>query len=342
MRNCYISRNYKKLLSGGGRVRTDLESIMDSMGFTNIGLKQSRKSNKVFDFFYTFTSVMKGVMSLKKGDVLVIQYPMKKYYEFVCNAAHRRGAKVVSIIHDLGCFRRKKLTEEQEMKRLSHSDALIVHNPSMHKWLKEHGYKGEMQVIGLFDFLSPNEVSSKRELPKSADKYSIFFVGNLTKKQNSFLYMMPEHLKNHKIHLYGKGFCEESNADQLVYEGFGIDYELMANNNGDFGLSWYGESLTEGKGMIGEYMAYNNPHKILLYLRCHAPIIISSKAALAPFVKEHGIGICVDSLEEIGKRLESISIEEYTRMKENAIAISNRIASGYYFKSAYTELLKKL
>lgn len=175
MRNCFISRNYKTVKSGGGRVRTDLEKIMTDMGFQNLGLQQSRHHNMVFDFFYTFTSVMKGVMSLRRGDTLVIQYPMKKYYEFVCDMAHRKGVKVVTVIHDLGCFRRKKLTVEREMERLAHSDALIVHNPTMHKWLKDHGYQGEMQIIGLFDYLSPAPITSKRQAPNAPGEYSIFF-----------------------------------------------------------------------------------------------------------------------------------------------------------------------
>ena len=342
MRNCFISRNYKTVKSGGGRVRTDLEKIMTDMGFQNLGLQQSRHHNMVFDFFYTFTSVMKGVMSLHLGDTLVIQYPMKKYYEFVCDMAHRKGVKVVTVIHDLGCFRRKKLTVEREMERLAHSDALIVHNPTMHKWLKDHGYQGEMQIIGLFDYLSPAPITSKRQAPNAPGEYSIFFAGSLTTKHNEFIYMLPEQLKGHKFYLYGAGFREDLAKEELVYKGFAADYELMENNLGDFGLSWYGESLTEGKGMIGEYMAYNNPHKILLYLRCNAPVIIGKTAALAPFIEENGIGICVDTLENLGEVLEKVTLEDYKRMQKNVKAMSDKIASGYFFRTAFTELQKRM
>ena len=342
MRNCFISRNYKTVKSGGGRVRTDLEKIMTDMGFQNLGLQQSRHHNMVFDFFYTFTSVMKGVMSLHRGDTLVIQYPMKKYYEFVCDMAHRKGVKVVTVIHDLGCFRRKKLTVEREMERLAHSDALIVHNPTMHKWLKDHGYQGEMQIIGLFDYLSPAPITSKRQAPNAPGEYSIFFAGSLTTKHNEFIYMLPEQLKGHKFYLYGAGFREDLAKEELVYKGFAADYELMENNLGDFGLSWYGESLTEGKGMIGEYMAYNNPHKILLYLRCNAPVIIGKTAALAPFIEENGIGICVDTLENLGDVLEKVTLEDYKRMQKNVKAMSDKIASGYFFRTAFTELQKRM
>ena len=342
MRNCFISRNYKTVKSGGGRVRTDLEKIMTDMGFQNLGLQQSRHHNMVFDFFYTFTSVMKGVMSLHRGDTLVIQYPMKKYYEFVCDMAHRKGVKVVTVIHDLGCFRRKKLTVEREMERLAHSVALIVHNPTMHKWLKDHGYQGEMQIIGLFDYLSPAPITSKRQAPNAPGEYSIFFAGSLTTKHNEFIYMLPEQLKGHKFYLYGAGFREDLAKEELVYKGFAADYELMENNLGDFGLSWYGESLTEGKGMIGEYMAYNNPHKILLYLRCNAPVIIGKTAALAPFIEENGIGICVDTLENLGEVLEKVTLEDYKRMQKNVKAMSDKIASGYFFRTAFTELQKRM
>lgn len=342
MRDCYISRNYKTLKSGGGRVRTDIETIMDGMGFKNLGLKQTRHHNMVIDFFLTFTSMLKGVLSLRSGDTILIQYPMKKYYEFVCDMAHRRGVKVITVIHDLGSFRRKKLTIEREMRRLAHSDGLIVHNPTMERWLKEHGYQGEMQVIGIFDYLSPEPINSIRPLPESPKDYSMFFAGNLTQKQNAFIYMLPEHLGNHKFHLYGSNFRDDLAKEPLVSEGFGYDYELMHNNRGDFGLSWYGESLTEGKGMIGEYMAYNNPHKMLLYLRCHAPIIISKHAGLASFVEENGIGVCIESLENIGETLDNISIDDYLRMQKNAKEISDKVASGYFFRTAYNELKKRI
>lgn len=39
--NCYLSRNYKNLNGAGSKAKTDMEQIMDSMGFKNIGLKRT-------------------------------------------------------------------------------------------------------------------------------------------------------------------------------------------------------------------------------------------------------------------------------------------------------------
>ena len=78
----------------------------------------------------------------------MLQYPLKKYFTFVCNMAHQRGAKVIVIIHDLGSFRRKALTVEQEISRLNHADYIIAHNEKMKKWLEDNGCKAKLGVLG--------------------------------------------------------------------------------------------------------------------------------------------------------------------------------------------------
>lgn len=120
---------------------------MESHGFRNVGLKQTRYRNVVVAFCRTLFSVLKSILCLRKGDVLVLQYPLKKYYAFVCNMAHLRGCKVVTLIHDLGSFRRKKLTIPQEIARLDHSDCVIVHSERMRDWLLEHGIKAKLQIL---------------------------------------------------------------------------------------------------------------------------------------------------------------------------------------------------
>lgn len=108
LNNCkYLSRNYKGLGSAGNKAKTDIEKIMDSMGLGNAGLRQTTYNNKLAHFFLTLAGVIKSPFSLKRGDTLLLQYPLKKYFTLVCRMAHMRGARVVVIIHDLGSFRRK-------------------------------------------------------------------------------------------------------------------------------------------------------------------------------------------------------------------------------------------
>lgn len=344
MRHCYISRNYKNLASAGGKAKSDIEEIMKRRGFCNLGLKQTSHKNKAVDFVLTFTGVALAAMRLRKGDILVLQYPMKKYYETVCNIAHRKGAKVITQIHDLGSFRSKKLTVKQEIDRLNHSDAIIAHNETMRKWLLDNGCAAKVVCLGIFDYLSPHPITSERPAPCEGVPFSIFFIGNLNPKSNPFVYELPRVLKRNPVVLYGNKYRPElmDEGSTAVYEGYGKDYRLMQNNKGDFGLSWYGESLDEGIGKIGEYMAYNNPHKVSLYIRCHTPVIISRNAGLASFVEENGIGICVDSLRDLDGILNSMTVEDYERMKANVISVSDKIASGHYFSAAFDKAVQAL
>lgn len=87
-----------------------------------------------------------------------MQYPLKKYFTLVCQIAHCKGAKVVVVIHDLGSFRRKKLTVAQEIHRLGHADYIIAHNSRMKQWLLDNGCKvplGYLRFLIIFQKLQP-------------------------------------------------------------------------------------------------------------------------------------------------------------------------------------------
>lgn len=78
LNNCkYLSRNYKGLGSAGNKAKTDIEKIMDSMGLGNAGLRQTTYNNKLAHFFLTLAGVIKSPFSLKRGDTLLLQYPLK-------------------------------------------------------------------------------------------------------------------------------------------------------------------------------------------------------------------------------------------------------------------------
>lgn len=336
MRYCYISRNYKDITSAGNKAKTDIETTMQRMGFVNIGLAHTVGKGVLRHFFRNLFGIVKAMCLIKKGDVLVLQYPLKKYYEAMCDVAHMKGAKVITQIHDLNSFRSKRLTPAQEMARLGHSDVVIAHNETMKSWLEQQGCPARLTTLGIFDYLSPVPVVSERAMPGGGCK-TMFFLGNMNPKSNMFVYDLSNSLSKSRLYLYGNHYHEElmHKDARAEYEGYAVDVELMRMNKGDFGLSWYGESLTEGKGKIGEYMSYNNPHKVSLYLRCHAPVIISKTAGLASFVEDNGIGITVDSLCDIDTVLSGVTDGQYRQMKQNVMRVSERIASGYYFEHAF-------
>lgn len=334
--NCYLSRNYKGLSSAGNKAKTDIEQIMEGMSFKNVGLKQTTYNHAVSAFLRTLAGVLKSPFCLHKGDNLVLQYPLKKYFTFVCNMAHLRGAKVIVLIHDLGSFRRKALTVEQEIKRLNHADYVIAHNEKMKKWLEDNGCKAKLGVLEIFDYLSETKASVKPDVRKP---YSVLYAGALNLRKNTFLYEVGEYIHSFSFNLYGNGFemDKAKGKEHFNYMGFVKSDDLIATAQGDFGLVWDGFSASACTGNFGEYLQFNNPHKTSLYIRCELPVIIWSKAALADFVRKNGIGICIDSLEELEGVLNSLSEKQYLEMKEKTARIGKLLSEGHFAKKALLE-----
>lgn len=344
--NCYLSRNYRDINGGGNKAKTDIEHIAHGMGFRNVGFKQTTCHNVVLSFFITLAGVVKAPFCLHRKDILLLQYPLKKYYAFVCNMAHLRGAKVITVIHDLGSFRRQKLTIEQEIRRLNHSDYIIAHNEIMYRWLKEHGSKALLGSLEIFDYLSTSDVSKAGTAHKP---YTVLYAGGLSPRKNSFLYDWLNGIDTsdgvvYGVNIYGSGFEENKIKKEcpMKYMGFVKSDRLIATARGHFGLVWDGLSTDSCTGNWGEYLRYNNPHKTSLYLRCGLPVIIWSQAALAGFITRNNIGFCIDSLKQLDEKLKDLTEEQYAEMCVNVERISRRLSDGYYFRKAVTRALNVL
>lgn len=331
---CYLSKNYRGIDGAGNKAKTDIERVLSEAGFRNIGLRQSRDRNVLRGYFYTLASVLKGVCMLRRGDVLLLQYPFKKYYAFVCRMARLRGCRVVTLIHDLGSFRRKKLTPEQEVARLSLSDVVIAHTEAMKAWLLAQGLKREMVVLGIFDYLS----ESKPEVVNTGTEGAarrLMFVGRLDSRNDGFVYGLINRPHVYELQLYGNAYEPEQAHGQVDYRGFIQSDQLIRTADADFGIVWYGNSLDGCQGgEIGDYLRYNSPHKLSLYIRCGLPVVIWAEAGLADFVRTHRIGLCLSSLEKLDEALAALSREEYDEMKRNVEAMARRVASGHFCRTA--------
>lgn len=336
MRKLYISRSYKVRESAGGKARADMEFVVQRLGYRNIGLSRFRSSSMVVNFSRNLMGMLKVVFCMPKGGLLFLQYPIKKYYAFICNIAHLRGVKVVTLVHDLGSFRRKRLTPAHEIKRLNHSDYLLVHTSRMAQWLRENHYKGEIRELGVWDYLSRVNVENPYQERAATNRmFTVNYIGSLGRRKNSFLYDVKPWVNRFSMKLYGKGFLEEKKEEEndlFRYCGFFSDRELIVSVKGDFGLVWDGDSLDTCSGDFGSYLAYNSPHKLALYMRCHLPVIIWEGAAMASFVKKEKIGLTVSSLKELDGLLPRVTLEEYGQMKKNAVGISRRLQEGYYLE----------
>lgn len=331
---CYLSRNYKGVSSSGYKAKTDMEDLMAGWGFRNIGLKRTFYPHVIVSFVLTLFGVLKALVCLRKGDILFLQYPLKKYFSFICNVAHFKGCKIVILIHDLGSFRRKKLSVSQEIKRLEHADYIIATNPAMQQWIKDRHCQMPVGYLGVWDYLSVARPDAHKELP--SPPYQIVYAGALSRRKNAFLYSWGEKIEGYSVNLYGSGFFleEAKGREHFRIKGFVQSDTLIESVEGDFGLVWDGDSVETCCGDFGEYLQFNTPHKTSLYIRCGLPVIIWERAALAPFVQSNRLGLCIGKLEDLNRLLLSITVEEYREMRNNVLRMSDRISKGFYFKQA--------
>ena len=321
----------------GNKAKQDIDDICRQEGFCNL-TSHNFGSGGVGRFLTKVVSVSSILWRLKRDDVLFLQYPMKKFYYMACLLTHLRGGKVVTVIHDLGAFRRHKLTAQHENSRLSKTDFLIVHNPTMRDYLIEHGYKGGIHCLQIFDYLSLSPVrtldADKVVLPSMVNRpWNIVYGGHLGRWRNAFLYKLASVMDGWEMDLYGKGFDADANdCPQLRYHGFMAGNDFIAQVQADFGLVWDGDSTEECTGDWGEYLRINDPHKTSFYLRAGIPVIVWSQAAMAPFIEESRVGIAVKGLSHLKERLDQLTVDDYRLIRSNAQTMGRQLAEGYYIK----------
>lgn len=340
---CYLSRNYRGVDNAGNKAKSDIERILSEAGFRNVGLRRGCDRNAVRGFVHTLASVLRGVCRAGRGDVLVLQYPLKKYYNFVCRLVRLRGCRIVTVVHDLGSFRRKRLTPEQEVRRLGRSDVVVVHTDAMKAWLQAQGLRSKMVVLGLFDYLSDSAPDPRRQEPADDGAYRVTFVGGLDRANDGFVYELANRPRRFRLQLYGRGYEPQHVCGQADYRGFIPSDELIRTADAHFGIVWYGNSLDGCRGgEVGEYLRYNSPHKLSLYIRCGLPVVIWDGAGLADFVRAHRIGLCLPSLERLDETLARLGRREYEEMKENVRRMNRLVSDGHFCRAAIEKACEAL
>jgi hypothetical protein len=264
------------------------------MGAINLGLPRTIRNSKILAFFLDLIGILRACILLQKDDILFLQYPVKKYFSFLCHIAHLKGAKTISLIHDLGSFRRKKLTVAQELKRLSHTDYIIATNQAMKLWLEQQGLEKPIGALGFHDYLSPSVAADKKHQPNEV--WNIVYAGSLNLRKNAFILKMKELDYQFKFHLYGnmEDYDAVAKDKNIIWHGFMNADDFIKQVRGNFGLVWDGDSLEECHGDFGSYLKYNTPHKASFYLRAGLPIIVWKESAIAPLVEEKGVGFAIN------------------------------------------------
>lgn len=281
---------------------------------------------------------------LKENDYIFIQYPLVNHSIFfsgVLKKLRKRHVRIIVLIHDLELLRSydhnagsRLRIQMEEISVLNESDYIIVHNKRMRKVLSNKGFdKKKLYCLNIFDYLIPD--FEKRTRP-GASENSAIIAGNLKPVKAGYVYHLPD---NFPFHLYGVGYSNPDSPANIKYFGSFEPEQLPFVMDGTFGLVWDGDRADTCSGTYGKYLKINNPHKTSLYLASGIPVVIWEKAALAGFIKKHGCGVTVNSLEQLHDTINSISESEYLEMRENTARVGKKLRDGYYTKKVIRSIL---
>ncbi len=333
--------NLEKSQTAGHKAVVDCETIMQKMGYECLDIVQSQINNKIIKNAYNTVQFLK-LLFVKTGTEIVIEHPLYIHYAYILCLKYVKkvkNVKYIFIIHDLEVLRggvKSKSTIKKDGIMFEIADIMIVHNEKMKNYLLKEQKISEdrLVILELFDYLAGprNDFKKKRE---ETSIRQITIAGNLSKEKSSYIYKLDKlALSDLQINLYGANFDKNVDVKNCVYKG-SYDADILPDiMEGDYGLVWDGTEITTCAGNTGDYMRYNNPHKVSLYIAAELPIIIWKQAALADFVMKNQIGITVESLDEIEGEILNITDEQYCAFKRNLKELSKRVQSGYYLKTA--------
>lgn len=347
MKGFIISPNGEEYNNAASKARDDVEAIACKIGIVPIhfyGRMTGNGSrvqwiNLALDSALNWIHLISGI---ETGSMILVQYPMfplkTAYLVRLLLPKALKKHKFVALIHDLNSLRGLygKTGQYWDEKILPLFDLVICHNTIMKKYLADHGIPEEkIIVLGIFDYLTNESFQSHNK------NDGIAIAGNLSPEKSGYIsHLLEKEHGKYPIHLYGKGL--EKIPPDVVYHGAFPPEVLPSQMRGAFGLVWDGDSAETCAGPTGEYLRYNNPHKLSLYLASGMPVIIWKEAALAPFVVENQVGIAVSSLHEIRDVVDRLSDSEYQTMKENAVQIGLRLRKGQYLNTALSKVEEKL
>lgn len=321
----YLAETYEDNLHTASIIRKDNEKILQQVGFVPLQFHHIKDGSALIKI-RRLGEIAKLALSVKKGDIVIFHFPMlANAYQVLFGLLHRKGVQTIALIIDIDGLRyHNGQVLKKELASLKLFTHIIAHNDSMKHYLSVYVDEAKISSVDLFDYPSTNNI-----LVKSLS-HPVCFAGNFEKSAFVNELQMIEAVR---FNLYGPSF-NESHQKNVCYKGSFPSNELPGILEGSFGLVWDGSSIDS----CDEYLQYNNPYKMSLYIAAGLPLIVWEKSAVASFVRQHNIGILVNSLYDIEASVKNMTEERYQEMKQNLIPISNKITQGYFLTTALRKI----
>lgn len=333
MKNYIVTSVEPGRLIGGNKAKSDVNYfLVNSANFIPMSIIEEK--GKFGKLLYSETKLKRQILQ-SNADNFILQYPVASEFledRFIQFIRNKTNAKIFFLIHDISGLQYPDKVDagflQRELERFNRTDGLIVHNDQMQKWLQRHHVSVPMVKLKVFDYLSYSPM--QKDIPYEG---SVCFAGGLGGA--TFLQKLRI---SHPVHIMGPNRLKNY-PESVIYDGQFLPDELSSHLLQNFGLVWSGNSTDTCTGNLGQYLKYNNPHKVSLYLSNGIPIIIWNQAALANFIRENKLGITVKSLNDLDDTLNKLSVNEYREMKNNAKKVGQQIQTGKFIVDAVNKII---
>lgn len=323
------------------KARSDISVVAEKMGFTILTVRAENPTNSVIKKLKNKLSysinLQKSLRKIPKDSVVIVQVPILNLASYSHDKINKIATerKIISVIHDVNDLRSNDMEKHNVhfYELLKKSICVVSHNQAMTEHLVKKGVSRDKIInLQVFDYLLDNV----KEKPRFSR--SVIIAGNLDPNKVKYLSQINK-IKGCDFILYGPNYDPNCGDDNIKYKGVVSSNELPYKLNEGFGLVWDGTSIDSCAGSFGEYLRYNNPHKLSLYLASGLPVIIWDQAAEADFVKQNGVGITIHSLKELPEALNKINDKDYTHIVDNVTKIQKKITTGYYANAALSKAM---
>lgn len=290
--------------------RRDIEILLDRDGAKQIDLPIFRFNDIQAN---SGESLTKQFRVLNDNDTLLLQLPMYVADEVkLIKIARATGARIIGLVHDVEYLRGFQSSWKTQFASFKLCDALIVTASETENWIINNGYSGDTAVMDFWPYL----LERKPKRPT----YSKFinYAGNLDRAPQV-----------DNIRLYG--YADEESVKQFgdSYVGAYDPNDLPFKINTGYGLVWYNDK---------KYQRYTRrftaSHKTSAYIASGVPIITQYGSIAGSLM-----GVSVDSLKDISKRVETIDEKVYNDLVDGMILYQDFVLSGNSFLEPYHNLL---
>ena len=336
-----------ELNHAGSKATQDVYEIVRSLGYKANIIRTATTVDsfmaKIQRQIFFFIDWLKVYFSIEPNSIVFIQNPYH-HKQLIRNwvlegLKRKKNVKFISLVHDVeelrkGLYNNYYKSEFKTM--LSLADVIIVHNDKMKDFFIRKGFpETKLVSLKIFDYLTDSKPSDSNV----KFERSISIAGNLDIKKSAYISQLGK--LGVVVNLYGPNFSHLlEKYKEIKYHGSFPASDIPNYLNSGFGLVWDGNSIDSCSGDFGEYLQYNNPHKLSLYLASGIPVVIWDKAAESKFVKENNLGLCVSSLYELQDKLNSITEQEFNEMVDNVEKQTDLLIHGKYTEASILEAEK--